>query len=214
MRTGLWFGAAAVGFILLLAGAEGIARRWLLHPEVGRKLAHISCGMLAAALPLVLPFSAIVALSAAFVPFMIVSRRLGLFPLVHSAERSTFGEIYFPIGILLVAAAVPHRVEYAFGVLVLAIADAFASLCGQRFGKRKYQLFSVTKTYVGSATFLLTTITLGLLAVQARGKLSGAAIVVVLAIALVTTLEEALVGGGADNVILPVSAAAMLRALT
>jgi hypothetical protein len=29
-----------------------------------------------------------------------------------------------------------------------------------------------------------------------------------------TTLEEALVGGGADNVILPVSAAAMLRAMT
>ena len=214
MRTGLWFGAAAVGFILLLAGSERVARKWSLRPEVGRKLAHISCGILAAALPLVLPFSAIVILSAGFVPFMIVSRRLGLFPLVHSAERSTFGEIYFPVGILLVAALVPHRVEYAFGVLVLAIADALASLCGQRFGKRTYQPFSVSKTYVGSATFLVTTIVLGLLAVRALGELSGGAILVVLAVALATTLEEALVGGGADNVLLPVSAAAMLRVLT
>jgi phytol kinase len=213
MRTALWAGAAALVFILLLAAAEGAARRWSLPPEVGRKLAHVSCGLLAALLPLALPFWAIATLAAIFVPFMMTSRRLGLFPVLHSAERSTFGEMYFPIGILLVAIFVPHRVEYAFGVLVLAIADALAGIMGRRFGKRSYQILG-SKTYVGSTVFLVTAFALGLLAVQVLGDLSGRTILVALAVAAATTFEEGLVGGGVDNVILPISAAAMLEALT
>ena len=214
MRTALWIGAAAIAFIGLLAATEYVTRRWSLRPELGRKLAHVSCGVVAAALPLVLPFPAIVALAAVFVPFMLVSRHLGLFPLVHSAERSTFGEIYFPMGVLLAAVLVPHRVEYAFGVLVLAIADALASLWGQRFGRRTYRLLSASKTYVGSAIFFVTVIALGVIAVLALGEPPGRSILAVLFIAIVTTLVEASLGGGADNVILPISAAAILRALT
>ena len=214
MGTALRFGASAIGFISLLALAEIVALRRSLRPELGRKFAHIWCGILAAALPLFLPFSAIVILAAAFVPFMLFSRRLGLFPIVHRAERTTYGEVYFPVGILLVAWLVPHRVEYAFGVLVLAVADAMASLIGQRYGQRAYQILFATKTYIGSAAFFATTIALGLVATQALGEWSGKALLVVCTIAVATTLEEALVGGGADNVILPVSAAAMLLALT
>ncbi|MFN2525482.1 MAG: diacylglycerol/polyprenol kinase family protein [Actinomycetota bacterium] len=214
MRTTLLLAVAAVGFISLLTAVELVARNRSLRPELGRKLAHISCGILAAALPFFLPFSAIVLLAAAFVPFMVASRRLGLFPLVHSAERSTYGEIYFPIGVLLVAALVPYRVEYAFGVLVLAVADALASLVGQRYGRRTYELLSATKTYVGSAVFLCTTMALGLIATQVLGELSGATILAICMIAAATTVVEALVGGGADNVVLPISAAAMLRAMT
>ena len=214
MQTALGFGAAAIAFISLLGIAEYAARRWSLPAELGRKQAHVTCGLLAAALPLFLPFPAIVALAAAFVPFMVVSRRVGLFPIVHGAERHTYGEIYFPLGVLLVAALVPHPVEYAFGVLVLAIADAVASLTGERFGQRTYRLVAAQKTYVGSAAFLATTIGLGAVAMQAKGELSIGAGLVLLGVATALTFEEALVGGGADNVVLPVSAAAMLRALT
>ena len=213
MEDALWFVGSAVGFVGLLAGTEGLAQRRSLRPELGRKLAHISCGLLAAALPLVLAFPAIVVLAALFIPFMIASRRMGFFPVVHSAERSTLGEVYFPLGVFLVAALVPYRVEYAFGVLLLAFADAFAGLMGERFGRRTVPLVSGTKTYMGSATFFLITVGLGLWAIETLGQFSGRGVLVVLVIAIVTTLEEAVVGGGADNVILPVSGAAMLRIL-
>jgi phytol kinase len=213
VRTAVWFVITAAGFISLLTLAELASRRWSLRPELGRKLAHISCGLLAAALPLVLPFPAIAGLAAVFVPFMAVTRRVGLFPIVHSAERSTFGEVFFPIGILLAALMVPHRVEYSFGVLVLAIADALAGLAGQRVGRRTYRLVGALKSYVGSACFCATTVALGLGALQASGGLSARGCLAVAVTAAVVTAEEAVVGGGADNVILPVSAGAILRAL-
>lgn len=196
-------GVAACGFVSLLALSEVAARRWELRPESGRKLAHVSCGILAAALPVALDFSAIAVLAGAFVPFMVVSRRLGLFPIVHGGERTTHGEIYFPLGVLLTAVAVPEPAPYVFGVLVLALADAAAGLAGERFGRRSYRLLGAHKTYVGSACFLVTT---AALAVAVDPSVAAPAIAAAL------TLEEGLLGGGTDNVVLPVSAAALLEA--
>jgi phytol kinase len=211
MTLALKFGAAATAFVLLLAFAEWAAREWHLPPEAGRKLAHIVGGVMAACLPAILPFPAIVSLAGAFVPFMVITRRLGIFPLIHEAERSTHGEVYFPLGVMGAALLVPHAVEFAFGVLVMAVADASASLSGQRFGKRSYRIFAAGKTYVGSSVFLVTTMVLGILATQAVGELTGSSLWAVLGIALIATAEEAAASGGADNVILPISAAAMLR---
>ena len=213
MALALRLSAAAVAFISLLAFAEWAARTWSLTPERGRKLAHMVGGVMSACLPLLLPFPAIAGLSGAFVPFMVITRRLGVFPLIHGAERSTNGEVYFPLGVMGAALLVPHRVEFAFGVLVMALADASASLVGQRFGKRSFRLLSGEKTYLGSAVFFATTLVLGLVAAQALGELSGRSLLPLLAIAATAAIAEAVVGGGADNVILPVLAAALLRVM-
>lgn len=202
MVVALRIGAAAAGFLSLLTLSELAARRWSLRPESGRKLAHVSCGILAAALPVALSFDAIAVLAGGFVPFMVVSRRLGLFPLVHGGERTTHGEIYFPVGIFLVAVLVPHTAPYVFGVLVLALSDAVAGVAGERYGRRSYDLLGAHKTYLGSAWFLVMTTAL---AVAVAPSFAAPAIAAVL------TLEEGLLGGGADNVVLPVSAAALLN---
>src|SRR6266508_3522662 len=179
MKTAIALISAATAGIALLALSERAARRWTLLPETGRKVAHVASGMLAATFPFFLPFPAIVGLAAAFVPFMIVSRRLKLFPVLQMAERATLGEVYFPLGVLLVAALVPHKAEYVFGVLVMGLGDAFASLIGQRFGRRSYDVLSAHKTYVGSAALFVTTSLLGVLTLTAAGKMSGAHILVV-----------------------------------
>lgn len=204
---------SAAAFIALLTLAEASARRWHLQAEVGRKLAHVSSAVTAAALPLVLPFPAIAGLAAAFVPFMILSRRCQLFPVLHSAERSTFGEIYFPLGVLAAALLVPDGPAYSFGVLVMGIGDALASLIGQRFGRKEYRVFGAMKTYLGSAALLATTLVLGVLTAAILVGISGNVVLIVIGIAAVITIEEGVFGGGADNVVLPVTAAALLRAL-
>lgn len=103
------------------------------------------------------------------------------------------------------ALLVPHRVEQAFGVLVLGVVDPVASLSGQRFGRRAYRALATSKTYARSAAFLATTLVLALLAVAALGEMSGAAPLIAIAIAVAVTFEEAVIGGGADNVVLPVT---------
>jgi dolichol kinase len=194
-------GAAAV-FVAILALVELATRRWGIEAELARKIVHMASGVAAACLPLVMSFRTIVVLALAFVPFMVVSRRLDLFPAVHRVERTTLGEVWFPLGVALAAAAVPHRGAFVFGVLVMGLSDAFASLAGRRFGRRGYAVLGATKTYVGNAAFFGTTLVLGLAA-------GGGVAAVTVAAAL--TVVEGVLGRGTDNLVLPVTAAVLLR---
>ena len=210
--TGQALAVAGAGgfFVSLLAGAEAATRRWKLHPEQSRKLAHVTSGVAAACLPLVMPFRAVVVLALLFVPFMVVSRRVGLFPAVHGVERATWGEVWFPLGVLLAAALFPHEVPYAFGVLVMGLSDAAASAAGHRWGHRAYRLLGAHKTYAGSAGFLAVTVVLATGALAAGGDLTAASVPAILAIAAALTVVEGAAGGGVDNVLLPVVGAALL----
>jgi phytol kinase len=197
-------GAAAV-FVAILAAGEAASRQWRIEPELARKAVHMASGVAAAGLPFVMSFPTVVVLALAFVPFMVVSRRVGLFPAVHQVERTTLGEVWFPLGVAVAAALVPHRPAFVFGVLVMGLSDAFASLAGRRYGRRGYAvpLLGATKTYLGSAVFFGTTV---VLAVAAGAGLAGA-----VAVAAVLTVVEGLLGRGTDNFVLPAAAAALLR---
>jgi phytol kinase len=201
-------------FVGLLAGAEATSRRWKLGPELARKLAHVSSAVVAATLPWFMSFPAVAVLALLFVPFMIVSRRLDLFPAVHSVERSTLGEMWFPLGVAAVALAVPDQGPYAFGVLVMGLSDAAASIVGQRYGNRAYRIIGAWKTYAGSAAFFMTTLVLTVAALAMTGGLSPASVPLALGVAGALTLVEAALGGGADNLVLPVVAAGLLIVAT
>lgn len=203
-------GLAAAVFLGLLTTAEVATRRRRIDPEVSRKFVHISSGLVAASLPLVMSFVAIAVLALLFIPFMVVSRRVGLFPAVHGVERATWGEAYFPLGVLLAAAFFPRPTPYAYGVLVMGLSDALASFAGRRFGKREYRLSTATKTYVGSTVFFATTAVLTLGALLAEGRLSITHVLAVPAVAGALTLLEGLSAGGVDNVLLPVAGAGLV----
>jgi phytol kinase len=205
VRQAAVFAGAAAVFVAILAAAEAATRRWGIEAELSRKAVHVASGVAAACLPLVMSFPTIVALALTFVPFMVVSRRIDLFPAVHRVERTTLGEVWFPLGVALAAAVVPHRAAFVFGVLVMGLSDAAASLAGRRFGRRGYRALGGTKTYVGSAVFLGTTVVLGL-ACTGGGPLIG-----VVVVAAVLTFAEGMLGRGTDNLALPVAGAALLR---
>lgn len=199
-------GAAAV-FVAIMAATEAASRRWHIEAELSRKAVHMASAVAAAGLPFVMSFPTVVVLALAFVPFMVVSRRVGLFPAVHEVERTTLGEVWFPLGVAVAAALVPHRPAFVFGVLVMGLSDAFASLAGRRWGRRGYAVpvLGATKTYLGSAVFLGTTFALALAA--------GAGVASGMVVAAALTAVEGLLGRGTDNLVLPVAAAAVLRLL-
>ncbi len=115
--------------------------------------------------------------------------------------------MWFPLGVAVAAALVPHRPAFVFGVLVMGLSDAFASLAGRRWGRRGYAVpvLGATKTYLGSAVFLGTTFALALAA--------GAGVASGMVVAAALTAVEGLLGRGTDNLVLPVAAAAVLRLL-
>ena len=207
-------GAFSLVFIGLLAVADWLHSRWHVEPEHARKFAHVAGGLVAAALPLFMTFGSIAVLSALFIPFMVITRKLDIFPSVHRAERSTLGDVYFPLGILIVACVFPDRAPYMFGVLVMAISDAAAGLIGKRFGRRGYRFVGAWKTYVGSGVFFGATLMLACITLAISGTPTTQILISATLLALTLMTVEGALGGGADNAVLPAASAGLLTLFT
>ena len=201
----------AAGFLLWFAAVEGVTRRLRVAREASRKFVHLTSGLGAAAMPLVLTFHEIVGLGILFATVLGVSQRFGILRSVHEVDRATWGEVCLPLGVAATAAIAPQPAAYACSVATVAISDVAACLAGQRLGTTPRSLPGGTKTVAGSAAFLAAALAIGLvsLAVLPGAPLSLARLLMAGAL---TTLVEALAPRGLDNVAIPVTAAAVLVA--
>jgi dolichol kinase len=170
------------------AAAEVLKRRRVGSSELLRKTVHIGDGLLAAALPLFVSFRAIAGIALFFACAMAISRRRRIFTAVHDVERRSYGEIFYPLGIALLATFFPHWRPFVYGVLVIALADGLAAPVGIRFGRRK---LPGGKSVAGSATFLVISLSAGL------------ALGVSPVVAAALTVSEASLRYGLDNLVLP-----------
>jgi phytol kinase len=187
-----------------------VARQLKINAETSRKFVHVVAGVMTVLLPHIITFAQIRFISALFIPVMLASKRLNVFESIHKVARRTYGEIYFPLSILLVATAFPHTVIFSFGVLVMALGDGLASIIGQRYGKQRYNLWAAEKSYIGSSVFWLTVFVICLasfafypISVWEAGLLS-------VAISSLLTLTEASLAYGLDNLVLPLLASTLL----
>lgn len=198
------FLVAAAYFLSLFIGIELIARKTSIPIELSRKLAHIIAGVSAAFLPFIMPFSSIVILSGVFLVVMVVSRHLRIFTSIHDVERLSYGELFFPVAVGLMAFLFPENTLYMYGILVMAIADGLAGLLGAHFGRKKYKIGSARKSYAGSGVFFVACLAIGLVVAPHAG-------IIVIA-ALLTFIEAASVRG-IDNLLLPPVAAVLLMVI-
>lgn len=198
-------------YLLLFIGVEVIAKRTKINTESSRKLVHIVAGTTAALLPLVMTFHEIIALSILFIPVMLISKRANIFSSIHSVKRSTFGEVYFPLAILLTALLFPRNSEYMYGLLVLGISDGSASIIGQKYGKKKYQLFGHKKSYAGSLAFFIATLVIGIIILAHFTDMAiGLILVISILLAAFLAMVEACLHKGLDNLIISPFAALLL----
>jgi phytol kinase len=195
---------AAAAYTVLFVAIELVTRKTRLHKELSRKLAHILAGTSAAFLPLIMSFSEIMVLSLLFLPVMLLSKRKNLFSSIHEVSRKTYGEVYFPVAIFVTAWLFPDRQIFMYGVLTMSLSDAFASIFGQAYGKRKYRLWQGKKSYVGSLAFFITTFAIGL------AVTSGVPVWLLAAAAAALTLVEAGLAGGIDNLLIPPLASGLI----
>jgi phytol kinase len=123
---------------------------------------------------------------------------------IHKVERKTWGEIYFPLGIAIMAwAFLPAHVRsYEMTVLIYGISDVLANLIGTYYGKHFYSVFSCKKSLEGSIAFFIS---IFIILLVFRTSLPMAAL-----ISLVTTLVEGLSPFGSDNLTIPIALSALL----
>lgn len=194
------------GFLVWFAGVEAVTRRLNVDRELSRKLVHLTSGLAAAAMPLVLTMREIALLGVLFAVAMAVSRRLRILRSVHEVERATWGEVCLPLGVAATAVVARHPTLYACAIATVAVSDVAACLAGRRLGGTRRSLPGGTKTLAGSAAFLATALAVGLVLLPALASGLGG----VLLAAVLTTAVEAVMPRGLDNLAIPLAATAAL----
>lgn len=206
-----------VGFGLgaILIAVEVLNRRGVLHPEFARKSIHISAGLLLAALPIFMTRPQVFLTNVAFlVGVLVLTGWLHIFKAVHAVKRWTIGEFLYPLSGAIIALAYDDLRIYTVSIMVMALSDGFAGLFGRQFGGEGYKVWGGTKSLVGNLTFLLTTlfilVSFTIIMVPSPDAHIWT-IVVVSSFAL--TIIEAALGGGFDNLAVPLATSAIAYTL-
>lgn len=217
-----WLGMSAVlaAGVGMMAGLGAYQSRRAPHPELSRKLLHIATGLLALTFPwlfeawqvLVVVGVGTLVLCAARMAGA-VRRRLGV--ALNGVGRASHGELWFLAAIGLVFVLSDGRtLLYVVPILVLTFADAAAALVGVAFGRLRYSTVGGGKSLEGSAAFLGVAFLCAGMALLASGDYGAQeAFAIAAALALATTILEAVASKGLDNLLIPAGAFLVLHAL-
>ena len=204
----------------LMLGVRAMQRAGAVDAELARKLVHLGMGTVCLSLPWLFGTNVwpVWALAAAAVAVLAAVR---LVPALRSrfgevlggVDRTSWGELYFPVGVALVFSLARGRPEFfCVPVAILTYADAAGALVGRRFGRTRYEAVESTKSVEGSAAVLLVTwtcVTGGLLLLADLPVLH--CWLMGLGLGLFAMLVEAVSWRGLDNLLLPLAALAQLE---
>ena len=219
-----WLG---VGMILLIFCGLLLLLRWCkerftLKAEYLRKLMHVAMAVATLSFPWLFDTAwPVLLLAGLTIPALLglryihwLRREIGC--VLHDVQRNeSFGELYFPLGILSLYLLARHEpLLYVIPLLTLALADASAALVGQRYGRYEYQFFGNRRSIEGSLAFFVMALlpTLALLFSAGRFGL-GETFVIAGLYAWMMTLAEACSWNGLDNLLIPVVGFVLIKLL-
>jgi phytol kinase len=208
--------ALAISYVYVFAMigvGEGL-RKWRGYStEFTRKFIHIGVGLWAFGTVLLFQhwyFAIIPPLT--FVLLNYISYHREIFKSVETGEKGNLGTVYFPISFSIVICLFWTRPNLLVASLMpMTWGDALAAILGQRYGQRKYSILGSTRSVEGSlAMFLFSWLStfLALLFLPPLGWQTS--LLYSLALAVFTTLVEALSPWHIDNLTVPLLSAALL----
>ncbi len=200
-----WLGAIALIAMGLSYGAQA-------EPELVRKAVHIGTGnIILLAWWLQVPAWMGIGAAIVFSLLAFFSSRYPLLPGLDTIGRQSLGTVFYAISIgVLIACFWQSAPHFAvLGVLVMTWGDGLAGLCGQRFGKHRYTVWGMQKSWEGSLTMAIVSgLVSGLVLLGVMGN--GWQIwVSAMAIALTATGLESFSKWGLDNLTVPIGSAMM-----
>jgi dolichol kinase len=193
---------------VLLASVEVLKRKLIIGHDLSRRLAHIGAGIINLLAPLFVSSLAIISANVLFVGLLLAGRKRNYFSAISTTSRKTYGDIYFPLGIIMSALfLLPDNViAFQYGVAIMGISDALAGLIGERWGKKKILILNNYKTVMGATTFYGSSLLITLFFFP---QISPAVFI----IPLVLTAVEFISVYGLDNLILPVISGSLVLIL-
>lgn len=198
----LLFVYAYVAFLVIVS--EKLIRQELF----ARKFLHIMVGNIAFILPLFTSREVMVFLAA--FPFVILTFLMTPYSPLKIGSKTTIsghvlGLFYYSIAWTILAYFLFHRMDaIAMGIVAMSYGDAFASIFGTRYGKRKFQVFGDTKSIEGSlAMFLVCIATFFIVSLYYSKEMTP----ILVPIAFFATIVEAITPRGLDNLSVSLSVA-------
>jgi phytol kinase len=216
----LWLKIAiAAGWVFLIILIAWLVSRFTPNqPEIIRKIVHIGSGNVIL-LAWWFHIPAYVGISAAILAGLIsvISYFVPVLPGINSVGRQSLGTFFYAvsIGILVGYFWYLHKPEYAaLGILIMAWGDGLAALIGQRFGKHKYYLFGVNKSWEGSLTMTVVSYLVSVIILLAARGNSWQIWLVSALVSILATLLESVSFLGIDNLTVPIGSAILAYSLT
>ncbi len=217
----LWVRAAIAALWLMLVGAIawGLHRQPGREPELIRKTVHIGTGnVILLAWWLDLPTWMGVGASIVFSFVTLLSYFVPILPGINSVGRKSLGTYFYAVSIgLLVAWFWPRSLpQFAvLGILTMTWGDGLAGLIGKYWGRHRYQLGGLEKSWEGSLTMagvsFAIALPLLLMAVAQQMPLTGATVAVTglmaAGVAIAAAGLEAFSWLGIDNLTVPLGSA-------
>lgn len=194
----------SIVFIVIIT--RTLYQKEILSYEISRKLLHVSAvGISAFAVMLssqIIPLTWIAGFS---LPILLLLILRGFFKDPKTGYQS-WGIFYFALAYFVLLLLFKDDLAFVFyAMLTLAIADGLATIIGELFGRHKFSIGEMSKTWEGSLTFLFSCIfCLGIVPVWLPHF--GTPIIslpAILIVSLALTLGESIFEKGTDNLIVP-----------
>lgn len=204
---------AAIWVLFILLIAWVVNRFANGEAEIVRKIVHIGTGnVILLAWWLNIPASVGIIASILASVITLLSYRFPILPGINSVGRQSLGTFFYSLsfGILIAWFWYLQQPQYAaLGILVMTWGDGLAALIGQRFGKHKYKVSGVQKSWEGSLTMMFVSYLItNLILIGTQGN-SWQAWLISLFVAVVATALEAFSFLGIDNLTVPLGSAAL-----
>ncbi len=193
---------------ILLILVEVLKRKSFISNDLSRRLAHIGAGVINIVAPLFVSHVAIIIVNVLFAGLLLVGRNTDNFSSIQTTNRKTYGDVYFPLGIIVAAVVLlPDNVTaFQYGVAIMGISDALAGFVGERWGRKTLKIFNNSKTLVGAMVFYITSLVITFIFVPQL-------LSIIFVLPLILTAVEFVLINGLDNLILPVVAGLLLTVL-
>ena len=185
--------------LALLFGVEILKRRLKTSHELSRRLAHIGAGIINIMAPLFVSHQAIILVNVVFTLLLLAGRNTQYFSSIQAVKRKTYGDVYFPLGIIIAATVLlpEHTQAFQYGVAIMGISDALAGLIGETWGKKIIVICGTPKTRAGALAFYISSFIITAIFAPHVTPL-------ILVLPLILTVVEFVLVFGLDNLVLPV----------
>jgi phytol kinase len=203
----------------VLFASEYLWTKNVLKGEKARKFIHVLAGLWIGFWPLILPFDGIFIISIVMFVMVLYSRMTRLFHAIYSVKRTSYGDIFYALGIMISAYLGREPWIFLIAIFLVALADGGAAIIGRYFGsENRYRVFKITslqKSVAGTAAFIVLAQSSVLLAWFLGGQevIRANTLLVFLAMPVVAAALENVTPYGTDNVVLPVFATLLLNSL-